>query len=57
MRKPAAVGNSLSSLKKQVHYMTKATHGAGVEELIGKLQAGDSESEAHSPDNNVSSVL
>jgi hypothetical protein len=33
----AAVGNALSFLKKQVHYVTKATHGAGVEELIAKL--------------------
>jgi hypothetical protein len=33
----AAVGNALSFLKKQVHYVTKATHGAGVEELIEKL--------------------
>lgn len=33
----AAVGNALSFLKKQVHYVTRATHGAGVEELIEKL--------------------
>lgn len=33
----AAVGNALTFLKKQVHYVTKATHGAGVEELITKL--------------------
>jgi HAD superfamily hydrolase (TIGR01484 family) len=33
----AAVGNALGFLKKQVHYVTKATHGAGVEELIEKL--------------------
>lgn len=33
----AAVGNALSFLKKQVHYVTKATHGTGVEELIEKL--------------------
>ena len=33
----AAVGNALSFLKKQVHYVTQATHGAGVEELIAKL--------------------
>jgi hydroxymethylpyrimidine pyrophosphatase-like HAD family hydrolase len=33
----AAVGNALTFLKKQVHYVTKATHGAGVEELIDKL--------------------
>ncbi len=39
----AAVGNALSFLKKQVHYVTKATHGAGVEELIDKLLAKDSE--------------
>jgi hydroxymethylpyrimidine pyrophosphatase-like HAD family hydrolase len=32
-----AVGNALSFLKKQVHYVTHATHGAGVEELIEKL--------------------
>jgi HAD superfamily hydrolase (TIGR01484 family) len=37
----AAVGNALSFLKKQVHYVTKATHGAGVEELIEKLLAAD----------------
>ena len=35
----AAVGNALSFLKKEVHYVTKATHGAGVEELINKLLA------------------
>ena len=40
----AAVGNALSFLKKQVHYVTKATHGAGVEELIGKLLSTDGES-------------
>ena len=33
----AAVANALGFLKKQVHYVTKATHGAGVEELIDKL--------------------
>jgi len=38
----AAVGNALSFLKKQVHYVTKATHGAGVEELIEKLLSSDS---------------
>jgi 3-deoxy-D-manno-octulosonate 8-phosphate phosphatase KdsC-like HAD superfamily phosphatase len=37
----AAVGNALGFLKKQVHYVTKATHGAGVEELIGKLLSAD----------------
>jgi hypothetical protein len=37
----AAVGNALGFLKKQVHYVTKATHGAGVEELIEKLLAAD----------------
>lgn len=37
----AAVGNALSFLKKQVHYVTQATHGAGVEELIEKLLSGD----------------
>jgi hypothetical protein len=37
----AAVGNALSFLKKQVHYVTKATHGAGVEELIEKLLAAN----------------
>jgi hydroxymethylpyrimidine pyrophosphatase-like HAD family hydrolase len=36
----AAVANALSFLKKQVHYVTRATHGAGVEELIEKLLAG-----------------
>ena len=39
----AAVENALSFLKKQVHYVTKATHGAGVEELIEKLLASDSD--------------
>ncbi len=38
----AVVGNALSYLKKQVHYVTKATHGAGVEELIYKLLSSDS---------------
>ena len=33
----AAVGNALDFLKKQVHLVTKATRGAGVEELIDKL--------------------
>src|SRR6185437_15971815 len=37
----AAVGNALAFLKKQAHYVTKATHGAGVEELIEKLLATD----------------
>jgi hydroxymethylpyrimidine pyrophosphatase-like HAD family hydrolase len=37
----AAVGNALGFLKKQAHYVTKATHGAGVEELIGKLLSTD----------------
>lgn len=32
-----AVGNALAFLKKQVNYVTHATHGAGVEELIEKL--------------------
>jgi hydroxymethylpyrimidine pyrophosphatase-like HAD family hydrolase len=36
-----AVANALSFLKKQVHYVTRATHGAGVEELIAKLLGGD----------------
>jgi hypothetical protein len=36
-----AVGNALPFLKKQVHYVTKATHGAGVEELIEKLLSAD----------------
>ena len=35
----AAVANALSSVKKQVHFVTRATHGAGVEELIEKLLA------------------
>lgn len=39
----AAVGNALNFLKKQVHYVTKATHGAGVEELIDKLLSADSD--------------
>ena len=39
----AAVGNALSFLKKQVHYVSKATHGAGVEELIEKLLSSDSD--------------
>jgi hypothetical protein len=38
----AAVGNALHFLKQQVHYVTKATHGAGVEELIEKLLSSDS---------------
>lgn len=33
----AAVANALDFLKKQVHYVASATHGAGVEELIDKL--------------------
>jgi HAD superfamily hydrolase (TIGR01484 family) len=37
----AAVGNALPFLKKQVHYVTKATHGAGVEQLIEKLLSSD----------------
>jgi len=40
----AAVGNALGFLKKEVHYVTKATHGAGVEELIDKLLANSGES-------------
>jgi HAD superfamily hydrolase (TIGR01484 family) len=51
----AAVGNALSFLKKQVHYVTKATHGAGVEELIDKLTSGDVT--ARSAGQNGSSVL
>ena len=39
----AAVGNALSFLKKQVHYVARATHGAGVEELIEKLLSSDSD--------------
>ncbi|HWC61094.1 MAG TPA: HAD family hydrolase [Verrucomicrobiae bacterium] len=39
----AAVGNALTFLKKQVHYVTKATHGAGVEELIEKLLSTDND--------------
>jgi hydroxymethylpyrimidine pyrophosphatase-like HAD family hydrolase len=38
-----AVGNALAFLKKQVHYVTKATHGAGVEELIEKLLSAQKE--------------
>lgn len=37
----AATGNALAFLKKQVHYVAKATHGAGVEELIEKLLSSD----------------
>jgi HAD superfamily hydrolase (TIGR01484 family) len=37
----AATGNALPFLKKQVHYVCKATHGAGVEELIEKLLSAD----------------
>lgn len=37
----AAVGNALPFLKKQVHYVAKATHGAGVEELIEKPLASE----------------
>jgi HAD superfamily hydrolase (TIGR01484 family) len=40
----AAVGNALDFLKKQVHYVTDATHGAGVEELIEKLLHTDAAS-------------
>ncbi len=53
----AAVGNALSFLKKQVHYVTKATHGAGVEELIDKLIASGSERDADAPTSKVSSIL
>jgi HAD superfamily hydrolase (TIGR01484 family) len=38
-----AVGNALGFLKKQVHYVTRATHGAGVEELIDKLLDHDTD--------------
>jgi HAD superfamily hydrolase (TIGR01484 family) len=38
----AAVGNALEFLKKQAHYVAKARHGAGVEELIDKLLVTDS---------------
>ena len=37
----AKLGNALSFLKKQVHYVTKAKHGAGVEELIDKILAAE----------------
>lgn len=53
----AAVGNALGFLKKQVHYVTKATHGAGVEELIEKLITSGSEREADAPGSNVNSVV
>jgi len=33
----AAVCNALADLKKEVHFVTQAAHGAGVEELIDKL--------------------
>jgi hydroxymethylpyrimidine pyrophosphatase-like HAD family hydrolase len=33
----AAVGNALDFLKNKVHYVANATHGAGVEELISKV--------------------
>jgi HAD superfamily hydrolase (TIGR01484 family) len=39
-----AVANAIPSLKKQVHYVTTASHGAGVEELIDKLLRNDRES-------------
>jgi HAD superfamily hydrolase (TIGR01484 family) len=45
-----AVGNALGFLKKQVHYVTRATHGAGVEELIEKLLSQDTD---RSPPNTV----
>jgi hydroxymethylpyrimidine pyrophosphatase-like HAD family hydrolase len=37
----AAVANALSSLKRQVHFVTRSTHGAGVQELINKLLETD----------------
>lgn len=37
----AAVGSALDFLKKQVHYVATASHGAGVEELIHKLLSSD----------------
>jgi len=46
----AAVGNALGFLKKQVHYVTKATHGAGVEELIEKLLLADKEALPEKPE-------
>lgn len=36
-----AVANALPELKSKVMYVTKADHGAGVEELIGELLAND----------------
>lgn len=33
----AAVANALPFLKKQVHYVTSQSHGAGVEELIDRM--------------------
>lgn len=39
----AAVGNALPFLKKQVRYVAKATHGAGVEGLIEKLLTSEQE--------------
>jgi hydroxymethylpyrimidine pyrophosphatase-like HAD family hydrolase len=33
----AAVANALPFLRKQVHYVTQASHGAGVEELIERV--------------------
>ena len=47
--------NSLSFLKKQVHYVAKATHGAGVEELIDKLTS--SGVAAGSPEENRNSIV
>jgi hydroxymethylpyrimidine pyrophosphatase-like HAD family hydrolase len=42
----AAVANALPSLKAQVHYVTQASHGAGIEELIARLLAKDLEAKA-----------
>ena len=33
----AAVANALPALKKEVDFVSRATHGAGVEELVGKI--------------------
>jgi Predicted hydrolases of the HAD superfamily len=33
----AAVANALPFLKKQAHYVTRSSHGAGVEELIDRM--------------------
>ena len=38
-----AVGNALPAVKQRAHFVTEATHGAGVQELIERWLAGDLE--------------